>query len=316
MSIRIRYVAERFPAGTTPNTYGYLYTNWDEILWAAITVGRPNRQDVLRHGTASIYEILFRWSLVRMALEQGDDVFYPYSRSLVRTSAARTLDPTEKGAVSYFLGMTFCKLFAHRFLNTPWLLHLDVYRPQLDPVLEGRSRPDLVGKHAIDNSWAGFECKGRASPPSREDKLRAKTQARRLVSIEGRPCSLNVAAFTFLKKEVLEFYWCDPKFEEKEQIVVPTDPDVWRHYYEPIRQLIESYSQQVLGGNDEPIELEECDVAFQVYPPIAKLLLENQSAEAHALAVESQEEIKELGFMPDGIKIIAGQSWQKPTEQS
>ena len=71
----------------------------------------------------------------------------------------------------------------------------------------------------------------------------------------------------------------------------------------------------MLGGNEEPIELEECDVAFQVYLPIAKLRLDNKSEEAHALAVESQEEIKELGFMPDGIKIVAGQSWQKPAEQ-
>ena len=34
----------------------------------AVTVGRPNRNYVFQHGTASIYEALFRWSLVRMVL--------------------------------------------------------------------------------------------------------------------------------------------------------------------------------------------------------------------------------------------------------
>ena len=108
-----------------------------DLLWAARTVGRPNTAYVLAHGDASYHEALFRLSLVRMALEQR-----PFSGSLQRTDAFRSLDPTEKGAVSYFLGMVFCKLFASRFLHTMWLLHLDVFRDQLDSaLLGGRSRP-------------------------------------------------------------------------------------------------------------------------------------------------------------------------------
>jgi hypothetical protein len=42
------------------------------------------------------------------------------------------------------LGMTLCKVFASRFLLTPWLLHLDVFRAALNAVTLGRSRPDLV----------------------------------------------------------------------------------------------------------------------------------------------------------------------------
>lgn len=76
-----------------------------------------------------MYEALFRWSLVRMALEQTG----LRASRLRRTTAAKTLDPTEKGAVNYFLGMTFCKLFAAKLLHTPWLLHLDVFRPGLNP---------------------------------------------------------------------------------------------------------------------------------------------------------------------------------------
>jgi len=151
--LRIPYVTEAFPPRTVANGQAELAVTWDDILGAAVTVGRPRRHYVFRHGAASMYEALFRWSLVRMALEQSG----PYGYRLRRTTAARTLDPTEKGAVNYFLGMTFCKLFAAKLLNTPWLLHLDVFRPMLNPVLTGRSRPDLVGQVQGLAQWHAFE---------------------------------------------------------------------------------------------------------------------------------------------------------------
>jgi len=122
--LRIPYESEDFPHPTRNGSFELAVT-WDDILWAAVMVGRPNRHYVFRHGRASHYEALFRLSLVRMALEQAG----PNAYRLRRTSAAKTLDPTEKGAVSYFLGMTLCKLFASKLLNTPWLIHLDAFRP-------------------------------------------------------------------------------------------------------------------------------------------------------------------------------------------
>src|SRR5262249_51851186 len=128
-SLRIPHQYEDFPPGSI--TYGFndLSVNWEDVLWAAVTVGRPNRNYVFRYGKASNYEAIFRLSLTRMALEQSGPTAY----RLRRTDAAKTLDPTEKGAVNYFLGMTFCKLFAAKLLDTPWLLHLDVFRPDLNP---------------------------------------------------------------------------------------------------------------------------------------------------------------------------------------
>ena len=113
-SLRIDYESEGFPSGgRVANRLGTLPISWSEILWAAVTVGRPNRQYVFRHGLASQYEALFRWSLVRMTLEQSGLAAY----RLRRTDAARTLDPSEKGAVNYFLGLAICKLFAEKLLD-------------------------------------------------------------------------------------------------------------------------------------------------------------------------------------------------------
>lgn len=41
--LRIPYVAEDFPTGSILNGSGELSVTWDDILWAAVTVGRPNR---------------------------------------------------------------------------------------------------------------------------------------------------------------------------------------------------------------------------------------------------------------------------------
>ena len=99
-----------------------LFCTWPEILWAAITVGKANLYDLWRFGQYSWLETAFRTSLVfanLMADRNG---------RLRKPPTYRLLDPSEKGAVSYFLGITIAKLFAEKLLEVPWLLHLDVYR--------------------------------------------------------------------------------------------------------------------------------------------------------------------------------------------
>jgi len=156
-----------------------------------------------------------------MAVEQ---VWNGYIR---RTDAFAALDPTEKGMVSYFLGMTLCKLFASRLLYAPWLLHLDVFRAALNAVTLGRSRPDLVGED-ISGNWHAFESKGRSSVPSSADKEKAKVQAQRLVSVNGLNCSLQVGSFAFFRSGVLEFYWRDPDPDSKDAIELPRPEVEWR----------------------------------------------------------------------------------------
>jgi hypothetical protein len=44
--------------------------SWEELLWAAITIGRPSTYQVFRYGPPSFHEAIFRLSLIRMAVEQ------------------------------------------------------------------------------------------------------------------------------------------------------------------------------------------------------------------------------------------------------
>ena len=303
----IPYETEGFPPNTVPNGSAKLAVTWDDITWSAMTVGRPDRYAVSQHGSASLYEALFRWSLVKMALER-------HGGRLCRTNAAKTLDPTEKGAVSYFLGMTFCKLFATKLLHVPWLLHLDVCRPELDPVLTGRSRPDLVGQDRRLKQWYGFECKGRVSPPDAASKDKAKSQAQRLVSVNKVPCSLHIGAVTYFHYDLLCFYWRDPYPEKDKIIEVDLPSDAWRHYYRPVAEIMGNRDRKgEMGHRDSHgslcIPIEGYDLKLFVHHKIREHLDAEEWEGARKAAVEAEEEINRDGYQPDGLLVRTGESW-------
>ncbi len=315
--LKIYHDSENFPTGIVTNGSAELNVTWNDILWAAVTVGRPNRHYVFQYGNASMFEALFRWSLVRMSLEQSS----PTAFRLRRTAAAKTLDPSEKGAINYFLGLIFCKLFASQLLNTPWLLHLDVFRPMLNPVLTGRSRPDMVGLNPASGEWHAFECKGRASSPSADAQTKAKAQASRLVSVSGIPCSLHIGAITYFRSDVLQFYWRDPTPDGQREIELSAIGDPWRYYYSPIAELISDRKawDRLTDRRREKtspfvvpvLEIEKLDVSIGIEPRIAQALSSKDWNNAHALSVKLSNELKVMGYQPDGIRIETGSSWLK-----
>jgi hypothetical protein len=176
--------------------------------------------------------------MVRMALQQRG----PRGQKLVRTDAFKHMDPTEKGAVNYFLGLVICKLFASKLLDSPWTIHLDVFRAVLSPrLLGGRSRPDMVAQSASLQQWHAFECKGRASMPGSADKQKAKAQAQRLVSVGGSSCTLHVGAITFFRNDAIEFFWRDPGPVAREPIEIPNPEPAWQAYYSPFVETYKSF---------------------------------------------------------------------------
>lgn len=301
MPVLIEYESQAFPSSHPPR-WGRLETSWDELLWAVITVGRPSTYHVFRHGPASFHEAIFRLALVRMAVEQDSN------DSLRRTDAYSALDPTEKGMVSYFLGMTLCKLFSARLLLAPWLLHLDVFRHQLNPVILGRSRPDLVGADNRGN-WHAFESKGRSSVPSSADKVKAKAQARRLVSVGGTNCSLHIGSFVYFRNELLEFYWRDPEPDALETFKLPMPDREWRFYYEPAFRLSEDLGIPTLAA-----EREMADVKIEIHPEIRKLLENGNWQKAKETAQRLGKSLVAEGYQPDGLKVTAGVSWARRFE--
>src|SRR5580704_6560954 len=118
---QVTHGATGFPTGSGARLSGthVLTFSWAELVWAAITVGRAGMRQVLQFGVFSTFEIVYRAALIYANLRQtatGD---------LGRSDAYDGLDPSEKSAISYFLGLTLSKLFAEQCLKVLWLLHLD-----------------------------------------------------------------------------------------------------------------------------------------------------------------------------------------------
>ena len=318
--LSIPYQSEGFPSAMKGcSGRGELPVTWDDILWSAITIGRPKSYCMFEHGESSIYEAIFRWSLVNMALENSE---FAYPAPIILTSSAKNLDPTEKGMVNYFLGMTFCKLFSSKLLGAPWLLHLDVWRSQLNVQLSGRSRPDLVGNNERTGKWYGFECKGRVSRPDQGVKDKAKEQATRIASVNGISCSLHVAAITYFVNDVINFYWCDPPPREDgggDHIELRLPNDVWQNYYGLVAELIAPSEREerttpgdIIRWSDDSgrhARIEQCDVEVTVHQSIGDHLVVREWDRARSAAIEVTEQLTESRFRPDGIQVSAGPTW-------
>lgn len=307
MSLRIAYEADGFPAGgPVVNGTSSLTVSWEKLIWAALTVGRPNRRYVFRHGSASVYEALFRLSLVRMSLEQSG----PRGRVLRRTEAAKSLDPTEKGAINYFLGMAVAKLFAAELLEVPWMLHLDVFRPDLNAVLAGRSRPDLVGQDA-SGRWVALECKGRVSPPQEDAKAKAKEQARRVVSIDGASPTFAIGAITYFRNDVLQFFWRDPKPDQiaKSRFSINATDTMWDHYYALARGLLLN-TNTMARQSMVWAKVDGADIDIGMHRSVWDALREHGGRGAKRVAERLRGEMGECNA--DGIAARVGESWSQP----
>lgn len=313
----IEFVSEGFPIpGPVANGADTLSVTWDDLLWAAITVGRPSRHFVFRNGTASLYEALFRASALRMTLEQ----ISPVARRLRRTAAAKSLDPSEKGAVNYFLGLTLCKLFAEMKLDAPWLLHLDVFRNRLNPrLLSGRSRPDLIGR-TTGGEWVALESKGRVSPPTADAKAKAKEQAERVVSIRGTPVAYRIGGFAYFKDDVLRFFWRDPQpdgVEPPHAIRLDiTEEDIWKAYYQPILAIVGTDHAAMIERENVPIPIKEADIKIRVLSEVMRFLRLEKWKDAGHWCMEHQDQLAQGEVHSDGVQIIAGESWTKTFEES
>ena len=287
-----------------------LCVTWDDILWSAITLGRPDPSHVFKYGMSSIYEAFFRFYLVKMALDSSGNTLY-------RSKAVNYLDPTEKGMVNYFIGMIFCKLFSSKLLDTPWLMHLDVWRRHLNIEISGRSRPDLVGKNSITGEWSVFESKGRASPPGQQVKKDAKEQAMRVAHVSGSSCSLRVAAITYYVGDEVNFYWCDPpsRDDRGDQIELPPVDDLWQYYYGLVAEIIapsvrSEHAWRIDGETRHwHVSIEQWDLEVVVHRSVADQLRRRDWEQARAVALGAAEELEREGFHADGVRVRAGDSW-------
>ena len=158
--MRIPYTASNFPKTSLPSLVGShtITASWADIVWAAVTAGKPGASHLLAHRWHSLADLVVRSHTIYANLRQR-------GHYVERSTLYDSLDPTEKGATSYFLGMAMAKLFAVKLLETPWLFHVSLASSTGAAISFKRgskSQPDLIGQNLVGN-WIVVEAKGRTN---------------------------------------------------------------------------------------------------------------------------------------------------------
>ncbi len=265
---------------------------------------------LFRHGPFSAFEIVYRAAIVYANLCQTP------ANHLTRSSAYDGLDPSEKSAISYFMGMTLAKLFADKLLNVPLLMHLDVYRTELQPVHLSRSRPDLVGRNSAGH-WIAIESKGRTNEYDAKALERAKEQVENLSGIQGVVPTLRVALLAYFDDGILECVIDDPdERKTKEEVVdIPlTKEKLFEGYYRPFREWLReapgAESEQIGNRRYRVGYLPEVDLSVGISDDL--LAVENVKAAERPRERSSTEHQYEG---PDGLLIRVGELWSEDNMQ-
>jgi hypothetical protein len=216
-----------------------LSASWADIARAAVTVGKPSSFFTKRHSVYVRRELTYRALLIRANLRSG-----PHGEGIVQTDPFGLLDPSEKGAISYFWGLCFTKLLAERLFGIRELVHLSLYAKPKRIRFRKHSlkRPDLVGldRH---NNWAVFEAKGRSGVVSSKLMTQAKKQAAMVRSISAKAPRWRIALGVGFAKGRLKLDLLDPPQANRRAFDLDLRPeDVQEKYYFPLRTLLESTS--------------------------------------------------------------------------
>lgn len=168
------------------------------------------------------------------------------TQRMVRSPAFATLDPSEKGIASFYLGMAMAKLYADKVLGIPWLMHISRYEATW-AVRYGFSakRPDLFGCNAA-GAWAVAEAKGRTRVTGALVK-QMKAQKSSVATINGVAPAHRYGSATRFEAGRLALRVVDPPARRDAQ-EVPIDPAAWlTDYYAPIVDLIADTDRHVEG---------------------------------------------------------------------
>jgi hypothetical protein len=153
-------------------------------------MGKPGAAYLLAHGWHSVSDWVVRSHTVYANLRET-------THHIRKSDLYESLDPTEKGGVSYFIGMMAAKIVGTRLLDTPWLFHLSM----LDSLggeatLVDKSQPDLIGLNRR-RDWLVVEAKGRTHGYSGGAMVAAKLQTGKLRQINGANPAARIAVQAF-----------------------------------------------------------------------------------------------------------------------
>lgn len=310
--IIIPYRAANFGPSWGPCLSGKrcLCVSWEELVWAAVTVGKPGIAYLLAHGWHSVSDVIIRSHTVYANLRQT-------SIFCEKSTLYDALDPTEKGAISYFVGMMAAKVLSARLLNTPWLFHLSMLPAKGGtPALHGKSEPDLIGRNR-KNDWIVVEAKGRTRGYSGAAMSAAKAQTRRLRMINGSYPALRVGIQAYFSPE-LRFAMVDPDDFDVDAHDLNFDfRTALRMYYSAADAWTQGVAESRRLNNREFIARTNDEVGVTIgIDKYVKERLEADTPQAITTRADQNREVasdagQDFTVFPDGLAIALDERWSE-----
>lgn len=326
---KLNYIAKGFhsDSGECLNGSHSIDVTWAELIWAGITVGRKSWEDVIQHGYHSFLEIIYRTAILKANLSSSPQ------GEFIKTDAYKSLDPSEKSAISYFLGLSFAKLVAHSLLSVPWLVHLDCFEDlPIEIDMKGNNRPDLIGKN-LSGQWCVFEAKGRTHNIDKKLIQKAKNQAQMIKRINGMAPRIKGASLSHFSSEKLKLYLegSDEINSDAVDFENSSGKDQFlESYYHPFMSLMENSTATIRetdvvrmrGREINFVNLEEVDLDVGLDSQVQEILTSEYRAE-NALKIvdylrsQDPEELTQarsgnsdtIFTGRDGISVRPGSSW-------
>jgi hypothetical protein len=320
------------PNGLVSPSHGNHGVPMARLVWAAATIGiTPFGSHSRRHPL----ELQWREAMMRGCIQPGGEYFH-------RSESYERLDPSEKGAVSFFLGQAQAKLFAHDFFRISRFVHYDAYLAHHGK-RRNRTRPDFLGYHGKEAAIA-VEAKGRSRGWEIGLVESAKRQACSLPSIDGYPMPTAYAHIAYFEDD----QWCarleDPPQQGnaqsvdpaalamayyipivaavRERQVQPESVQIWdevrylRTYFEEVDTYLsvrEDIAEHVPTGERLPLDQANFELAGSPLYDLTLSLDDESASEAIDPARKRSPEDwdSELFFLgDDGVAVELGPSWR------
>ncbi len=287
-----------------------LSVSWGELVWAAVTMGKPGTAFLLSHGWHSVSDTIVRTHNVYANLRAS-------ARRYEKSTLYENLDPTEKGATSYFIGMMAAKLVGARLLDTPWLFHLSMFSSLGGTAsLVGNSSPDLIGTNT-SGDWVVVEAKGRTNGYDSVAMTTAKTQTRQVRRINGTNPVLRVATQAYFSP-ALRFAIDDPEeYDEKAIDISVARESAFHRYYSFALESTDSPTETrtVFGRQFDFKLIEQIGVSIGVDRKARKFMsAENTSAnqfEGLFGLERGRDESQSVEVFSDGLAIALDDRWSE-----
>jgi hypothetical protein len=268
-----------------------------------VSVGKLGYDDLMAHGQFSLDEISFRSYLVYSHLMQTGSRVH-------KSTLYESLDSTEKGAASYFIGMAASKLVGMFLLRTPWLVHLQKLNAFLKIGLQGKSRPDLLGLNS-QGEWVVFEAKGRTYGFSQHAVDRAKAQTKQIRQVSGQMPALRVATESYFSPS-LSIWVVEPEGLDEDAIDLNLDQTQFYYtYYSTLTRVSPFSSRHELFNNHRYkfIDHERAGVSIGINQNILDRLGHGEFTQASIRDVPSdtnqliRQDGRSTRYYPDGIAV-------------